>query len=80
MAAREVHTIEVEGSSPSPANMAEDLENSIQENARDTFFRACSACLLLGIKPDGIRQNLQEWWQSGATCPLEHWPAVDKRY
>ena len=33
MAAREVHTLEVEGSSPSPANMAETLENTIQENA-----------------------------------------------
>ncbi len=33
MAAREAHILEVEGSSPSPANMAEDLENSIQENA-----------------------------------------------
>lgn len=33
MAAREAHTLEVEGSSPSPASMAEDLKNSIQENA-----------------------------------------------
>jgi hypothetical protein len=35
------------------------------ENQQDTFFRACSVCLLLGIKPNGTRQNLQEWWQSG---------------
>ncbi len=33
MAAREVHTLEVEGSSPSPASMTEDLDNTIQENA-----------------------------------------------
>ena len=33
MAAREVHALEVEGSSPSPASMAEQLENAISENA-----------------------------------------------
>ena len=33
MVAREVHALEVEGSSPSPASMAETLENTIQENA-----------------------------------------------
>ena len=33
MAAREVHTLEVEGSNPSPASMTETLENSIKENA-----------------------------------------------
>lgn len=34
MAAREgLKPIEVEGSSPSPANMADDLKNAIEENA-----------------------------------------------
>ena len=33
MVAREVHALEVEGSSPSPASMAEQLENTISENA-----------------------------------------------
>ncbi len=49
------------------------------EDERDTFFRGCSVCLLLGIKPDGTRQNLSQWWQSGGTCPLGHWPAEDRR-
>lgn len=49
------------------------------EDERDTFFRGCSVCLLLGIKPDGTRQNLKEWWQSGGACPLGHWPAAEKR-
>ena len=33
MAAREVHALEVEGSSPSPASMADELKNAIEENA-----------------------------------------------
>jgi hypothetical protein len=49
------------------------------EDEQDTFFRACSVCLLLGIKPDGTRQNLQKWWQSGGACPLGHWPMVEDR-
>ena len=50
------------------------------ENEHDTFFRSCSICLLLGIKPDGTRQNLQEWWQSGGDCPLGHWPPAEQRH
>ncbi|HOQ06147.1 MAG TPA: hypothetical protein PKY88_13150 [Anaerohalosphaeraceae bacterium] len=50
------------------------------QDERDTFFRACSVCLLLGIKPDGTRQNLQEWWASGGACPLGHWPPKEKRW
>jgi len=49
------------------------------EDERDTFFKGCSVCLLLGIKPDGTRQNLKEWWDTGGDCPLGHWPPVDKR-
>jgi len=49
------------------------------EDEKDTFFRGCSVCLLLGIKPDGTRQNLKEWWQSGGACPLGHWPGEEKR-
>ena len=33
MVAREVHALEVEGSSPSPASMTETLENTIRDNA-----------------------------------------------
>ena len=49
------------------------------ENQNDTFFKGCSICLLLGIRPDGSRQNLQDWWQSGGACPLGHWPAAEER-
>jgi len=49
------------------------------ESPNDTFFKGCSICLLLGIKPDGSRQNLQEWWQSGGACPLGHWPPAQER-
>jgi hypothetical protein len=34
MAAREAHVLEVEGSNPSPAIMAETLENTITQNAQ----------------------------------------------
>jgi hypothetical protein len=49
------------------------------EDEKDTFFKGCSVCLLLGIKPDGTRQNLKEWWELGGTCPLGHWPAAEER-
>ena len=49
------------------------------EDEKDTYFRGCSVCLLLGIKPDGTRQNLKEWWQSGGACPLGYWPAAEER-
>jgi hypothetical protein len=49
------------------------------EDEQDTFFRGCSVCLLLGIKPDGTRQNLGQWWQSEGACPLGHWPAAEVR-
>jgi len=45
----------------------------------DTFFKPCGYCLLLGIKLDGTRQHLADWWQSGGTCPLGHWPAREER-
>ena len=49
------------------------------KDPQDTYFRSCSVCLLFGIKPDGTRQNLKEWWDTGGDCPLGHWPPVDKR-
>ena len=33
MAARRVHALDDEGSNPSPANMADDLENTIRQNS-----------------------------------------------
>lgn len=49
------------------------------KDPQDTYFRSCSVCLLFGIKPDGTRQNLKEWWDTGGDCPLGHWPPVKER-
>jgi len=51
----------------------------VHKDEKDTYFKPCRFCLLLGIKPDGTRQNLQEWWESGGACPLGHWPAAEER-
>ena len=51
--------------------------------AEPSFYRETTCgkklCLTMGIKPDGKRVNLKEWWQSGGACPLGHWPSVEER-
>ena len=44
MAARRVHDPQVEGSSPSPANMADDLNNSILDNAKSPAKASGDGC------------------------------------
>ncbi len=46
---------------------------------KDTYLKPCGFCLLLGIRTDGSRQPLADWWASGGACPLGHWPTVEKR-